>query len=394
LSRFARDGAPPPVRIPLAPPNLSDADRDAVVRALKRTDIAPGPDVGKLERAISARLGVPYAVALSSGTAAVHLGLLVSGVQRDDDVLMPTLTYVAPANAVRHAGAHPVLLDAEPEFRQLDAGRARAYVERNYERADGQWRERRTGRRLGALLAVDLLGHPSDLDELDALAADLEIAFVDDAAEALGASVRGRAVGGIAPVSALSFNANKVITGAGGGMLLCHDEAQAELARSLSTHAKRAGSPLYLHDQVGFNYAMTAPQAALALSQLTRFATFLARKREVAARYAEALAGEPVTVPGEASWATASFWLYTVHVAVDRRTAVMAAFTEQGIACRPIFEVMHRVQAHAGAQADACPVAEELADTGLCLPCSTLITDAEVDEVAEALGAALRARTA
>lgn len=380
----------PPVRIPLAAPNISQIDRQAMSEAVTERTIAYGPRVERFERAIADRVGVPHAVAVNSGTAAMHLALIVSGVVRDDDVLMPTLTYVAPANAVRYVGAHPVFLDVEPSFRQLDVERARAFVERSYRRTDLIWSHRLSGRRLRAIVAIDLLGHPCDLDAVLELAERFGIAVIDDAAEAFGATIRGRPVGSVAPVSVFSFNANKIMTTAGGGILVCHDKRKSDRARSLASHAKTPGSPRYQHHEVGFNYGMATAQAALGLSQHHRFDGFLSRKRDVAERYNRALSDLPAVVPpGQAPWATSTYWLYAIHLPAPQRAVVIDEMSHAGIETRPIFEPMHRVVAHARAEADDCVVAEELSDTGLCLPCSTSITDDEVDEVAQTLRAAL-----
>lgn len=381
-------------RILLAAPNISGGDRAAMVDALAGTTIAYGPIVTAFEDAVAERLGVPYALAVTSGTSALHLALLAAGVLPGDEVLMPSLTYVAPANAVRYTGAQPVFLDSEPEYRQLDVARAAAFVERAYARDTGGrgWVSRATGARLAALLTVDLLGHPSDVDALGELTARLEIPLVDDAAEALGASIRGRPVGGVAPIAALSFNANKIMTTAGGGMLLTHDPAMAARARSLAFHSKEPGSALWEHAEVGFNYGMATAQAALGLAQLGRLDAFFARKREIAAFYADALGDAPgVRLPQEADWAEASYWLYTLDLPADRRAAVVAALSEADIESRPIFAPMHCVVAHAASQADDCHVAEALAATGLSLPCSTSITDDELADVAAVVRGVLTA---
>lgn len=360
-------------------------------RALAGSVIAHGPVVEEFEGAIIERFGVDvYAVAVSSGTAALHLALLVAGVRPGDDVLMPSLTYVAPANAIRYVGGRPIFLDSEPDFRQLDVERAEAYVLRRYKRVGRRWLHRRTGRRLRAVIAIDLLGHPCDLDAILALAARLGIVTIDDAAEAFGARLRDRHVGAIAPLSALSFNANKIMTSAGGGMLVCHDPEHATRARLLASHAKRHGSALYLHDEVGFNYGMATAQAALGRSQLRRFDDFLERKRGVAERYGQTLSGiESVGLPKQAEWARATYWLYAIHVPAEHRTAVIDALEAQEIESRAIFVPMHQVVAHRRSPADRCPVAEDLSLTGLCLPCSTSITDTQIDEVAGTLKAVL-----
>jgi perosamine synthetase len=380
------------VAIPLAEPNLSDDDRRAFASALQPREVAYGPTVTEFEQAVAMRVDAEHAVASSNGTAALHLALIESGVAPNDDVLMPTLTYVAPANAVCYVGANPVFIDVDPDYGQLDVERAAAYLESHYRPSPGGPIHSRTGHRAAAVLAVDLLGHPCDLDAIMELADRFGLRCIDDAAEAFGATLRGRPLGSIAPVSVLSFNANKIITTAGGGMLLCDDGDAARHARSLAAHAKQAGSTRYRHTEIGFNYLMASPQAALGLSQLARMDEFVARKRAIALAYDRALRGlSSVRTPTAASWASPTFWLYTIHVPAGVRDRLMSALDECGIETRPMFEPMHLIPAHRGREADHCPVAEWLAKTGLCLPCSTRLKDGELADVVAALGSALEA---
>lgn len=362
----------------------------AVCEALESPTIAYGPKVREFEAAVAARTESPHALATQSGTAALHLALLVSEVKAGDDVLMPTLTYVAPANAIRYVGAQPVLLDVEPEYRQLDLDRAAAFIEREYKPHPDGPVSRMSGRRLSAILAIDLLGHPCDIDGVLELAERFGLAVIDDAAEAFGARVRRRPLGSKAPVSVLSFNANKLITTGGGGMLLCRSHEHDARARLFASHFKERGSSVYRHEEVGYNYGMAAAQAALGTSQLKRFDEFLARKRTIAARYCDLLRDHPeIELPTTAPWAEPSHWLFTVQVPAEFRDQLIEALDESGIETRPMFEAMHRVRAHSDAPADECVVAEELADGGISLPCSTGLKDDELEEVAETLLEAL-----
>jgi perosamine synthetase len=388
--RIVEDAPGRTTRIPLAAPNISSDDREAVSSSLLGKSIAYGETVGRFEHQISTLLGCEHGVATQSGTAALHLALIVSGIKPGDEVLMPTLTYVAPANAVRYVGAHPVFLDVEDEYRQLDLSRAEQFVSREYRNSAGIMRNRRSGRPLTAVLAIDLLGHPCDLHGVLDFAERFGLVVIDDAAEAFGASLRGAPVGSLAPVSILSFNANKILTTAGGGMLICHKEQHAERARLLSTHAKAVGAAVYNHTEVGFNYGMASAQAALGLSQLDRLEEFLARKRAIAARYDRTFAAtEEIVLPGRADWAEPSCWLYTIHVPAAARDLVIDLLRQEGIETRPMFMPMHLVAAHRACEADSCPSAERLSRTGISLPCSTDATNAEVDEVAEAVLLAL-----
>lgn len=381
-SGLGHDGT---LRIPLAAPNVSAADRAAVAESLESTTIAYGRRVEAFESAVAGFMGDCSAIAVQSGTAALHLALIVAGIGQGDDVLMPSLTFIAPANAARYVGAAPVLVDVEPTYRQLDVERAQLYLERHYRPSRGGPIHRRTGRRAAAVLAVDLLGHPCDHNALGELCDRFDLILIDDAAEALGAEYERRPVGSTAELSTLSFNANKIVTSAGGGMLLCAREEHAVHGRLLANQAKQLGVH-YRHTEVGFNYGMAAPQAALGNSQFARLGEFVKRKRAIAARYAATLAGVAgLTLPAEADWARSTNWLYTVHLdrSLATRDTVMQELDIAGIETRPLFDPMHRVVAHAGAEADSCHISEGLSATGLSLPSSTSLTEEQVDHVAQ-----------
>lgn len=374
----------------LSEPNLGEAEWRAVREALERpTEIAYGARVTEFERTVAGLLGRRCAVAVSSGTAALHLALLAAKVGRGEEVLMPTLTFVAPANAVRYVDAHPVLFDAEPEYRQLDVERLAGWVKENCRAADGEVRNLRSGRRVAALLAVDLLGHPCDLDGLGEIAARLGLPLIDDAAESLGATLRARPAGAAADFVCLSFNVNKVVTSGGGGMVLCDSEDLARHIRHLATQAKVEG-PGYMHDAIGFNYRMASVQAALGTVQVGRLDEFLGAKRSIAAHYARELTGVPgVRLTREAPWASSTHWLYGIEI--ESRDFGMSAaelaerLTLRRIVSRPIFTPLHQRGVHADCQAQPCPVAERLGEQCLLLPSSTSIGMTELKRVTDAI---------
>jgi perosamine synthetase len=396
------DAVRPAVRIPLAAPNISAADCAAIAEAMAKPWIAYGANAKAFEHAIAAMLGAPHAVALQSGTAALHIALILAGVGPGDEVLIPALTYIAPANAIKYVGAHPLFDVVEPEYGVLDVERAEKFVERRYRKVGDDRLNRESGRPLRALIAVDLLGHPCDIDATLELGERLRLSVIDDAAEALGASVRSRPAGSRARLSALSFNANKLITTGGGGMLICEREEDAERARMLSrhgrvvprqrglTHAPVAGIERYEFAEIGFNYLMGEGQAALGLSQFERFEQFLARKRAIADLYAGAFADDPaIVVPKEAPWARSSYWMYTIELAPSARSRVARSLASEGIETRPIFAPLPWVASHRGEQSDECATAKQLGEAGLSLPCSTGLHDHELQEVAAAVLAAL-----
>jgi perosamine synthetase len=338
---------------------------------------------------------VSSAVAVVNGTAALHVALVTAGVGAGDEVVVPALTFVASANAVRHCGAWPVFVDVDPAYWQLDVGRLQELIEERFEHgADGQLQNRHSGRRLKAIMPVHLLGHPVDMDALLDVARQYELVVVEDAAESLGARYRGRPVGGLGDVGCFSFNGNKTITAGGGGALVTNDAHVASRARYLTTQAREDG-PEYIHGEVGFNYRLTNIQAALACAQLELLDSFLERKRDIAERYARAFQDVPgIQLMQSAPWAEPAFWLNTILVDESRfgrdSRALMGWLAERGIESRPLWQPLHRSPAHAGADAGPIVVADALYANALSLPSSVGMDEAQqqrvIDAVAEASG--------
>lgn len=350
-----------------------------------------GPFVARFERELARWIGVRHGVATVSGTAALHVALLVSGVEAGDEVLVPALTFVATANAVRYCGAVPVFMDSEPRTWTVDPQKVADFLARECEVRGGRVVNRATGRRVKALLPVHLYGHPADLDPLLELAMRLPLALVEDAAEALGALYKGRRVGAHGPLGCLSFNGNKIITTGGGGMIMTDDEALARRARYLTTQARDEG-PEWIHREVGFNYRLTNLQAALGVAQLEQLENFVASKRETARAYAVALAALGGAEPlGEAPWATSSYWMYSALLDParygDARDLITRANTA-GIQLRPLWRPLHRQPIFAGHQAYRIEIADHLYARGVSLPCSVGITSEERDRVVAFLAAA------
>jgi dTDP-4-amino-4,6-dideoxygalactose transaminase len=232
--------------IKLAPTVIEDADREAVCAALREPSIGYGPVVEGFEKAVLDHFPKEEAVATISGTAALHLALLIVGVRPGDAVLMPTLTFAASAHAARYVGAEPFLFDVDPHYRQLDVPRLEGWLASQCERRDQCVFHRASNRRVGAIVPVDLLGHPCDTDALRRAVEPLEIPIVEDAAQSFGAQLRGRPLGVGADVICVSFNANKTITAGGGGMLLSNSPELIEEARLLANQGKAPGKG-YVH---------------------------------------------------------------------------------------------------------------------------------------------------
>lgn len=333
-----------------------------------------GSYVDRFERGLAERVGSRHAVATTSGTAALHTALLVAGVEPDDEVLVSTLTFIAPANAVRYAGAWPVFVDAEPRYWQMDPQRVTDFMRRQCQRVHGVWRHRANGRRVRALLPVHVLGHPAEMAPLMAVAREHDLVVVEDASEALGATCDGRPVGQFGDVACFSFNGNKLLTTGGGGMIVTDDAAMASRARYLTTQAKDDAVE-YVHGAVGYNYRLTNVQAAIGVAQLEQLDRYVEAKRRIARRYAEALGEVAGLRPMvEAPWARSTFWMYTMLVDDARfgRTSRELLHLLEGarIQARPLWQPLHRSPAHLGSPLTDCPVADDLYRSALSLPCS------------------------
>jgi perosamine synthetase len=284
-----------------------------------------------------------------------------------------------------------VFVDVEPDYWQIDSRSMAAFLVEDCERRPEGVVNRRTGRRVRAVIPVDILGHPADLDAIAGIANRYGLALVEDATESLGAAYRGRPLGSVSPLTAFSFNGNKLLTTGGGGMLAASDPVVAERARYLTTQAKDDAVE-FVHRQVGYNYRLTNVQAAIGVAQLERIGEFLTRKREIAAVYTERLGRLPGVEPmREAEWATSAFWLYTIRLGAEApldRKELMAALATDEIETRPLWQPLHRSPAHADAYARPCPAAERLNDTCLSLPSSTNLTGEQLDRVCASIARA------
>jgi len=376
-------------RIPLAEPRMFGGEAPYLAECVATNWVSSaGPFVDRFERELAKAAGVRHAVACASGTAAIHVALVAAGVEPDDEVLVPDLTFIATASAVRYCGAWPVLIDAEPVHWQLDVGKALDFLERECVWQGGRLLNRATRRRVRAILPVHLLGHPVDMAPLREAAARLGLAIVADAAEALGAGYRGEPIARAADVAAVSFNGNKVVTAGGGGAVLTDDGNLAARVRYLTTQAKDDAVE-GIHGAIGFNYRLTNLQAAVGVAQLEHLDECLASKQRSAAHYAATLADLPLTLPRAAPWAASSWWLYTVLVDERRfgldRPRLMRALAERGIETRPLWAPVSTQKPFAGCQAYRIEHAGDLHRRSLSLPSSVGITPAQLDTVTGAL---------
>lgn len=375
-----------PENIPLSEPSIRGNEWKYVKECLDTGWVSSaGPFVGQFESDLAAYIGVRHAVATASGTAALHVALLVAGVGPGDEVLVPTLTFIATVNALRYVGANPIFIDAEPSYLQMDTRIAREFLENQCVWNGSELRNRRTNGRVRALMPVHVLGHPVDMDPLLELAAKYKLHVIEDASESLGARYKNRMTGSIGDIACFSFNGNKILTTGGGGMIVTNNEVWAARARHLTTQAKRHPTE-YVHDEVGYNYRLTNLQAAVGCAQMERLDDMIGSRRANAAAYAAQFASVPgLTSVGEAPWAFSNFWLYTVLVDVDRygmdSRALLKSLSNAGIQARPIWQPIHLSMPYKNAFPTHCPQAELLYQTALNLPSSFGLTRAQLERV-------------
>lgn len=378
----------PPARgvIPLSVPTLAGNEWKYIKECLDTNWVSSaGPFVDRFEREIAVYLRVPHAVAVVNGTAALQVALEIAGVKPGDEVVIPALTFIATANAVRYAGATPAILDVEPHYWQLDPAKLERFLRQHCERREGGTYDRQTGSRISAIVPVHLLGHPCDMDSVLELAREFDLAVVEDAAEALGTIYKGNAVGTLGDIGCLSFNGNKTITCGGGGMIVTHSDKLAERARYLTTQAKDNAED-YVHNEVGYNYRMTNIAAALGCAQMEQLDHFLVVKRRNAQAYTEGLANIPGIKPmQEAAWAKSGFWLYTVLVDPQEfgmtNRELQQVLREAKIQARLLWQPMHQSPAHNAAPRYDVEAAEDIYREALSLPSSTGLTDADIARV-------------
>jgi perosamine synthetase len=375
------------LRYELAHPDLSDDEWQAVRRVIESGWVAQGPVVQQFEQAVAEYCGAKHAVAISSCTAALHLALVCAGIGPGDEVVVPSMSFIATANAVVHAGATPVFAEVDPETYNLDLEDVR----------------RRLGSSTRAIVLVDQLGLPADRDEFAALAADRGLRLIEDAACALGSRYRGAPIGAEGEFVCFSFHPRKLITTGEGGMVLTSSDEHAERLRrlrhqgmsisDLERHvADRVVDESYL--EVGFNARMTDLQAAVGLEQMKKLPAIVSHRQQLARAYDDALAGHPSiatpVVPPYAEWNVQSYAVQLRGFDRERRDKVRQILLEQGIATRGGVMTAHREPAYTrSGPTPSLPVSEAASDASLILPLHGQLSPADCAAVADALARAV-----
>lgn len=365
--------------IPLAVPNIGDLEREYVLRAVESGFVSSvGPFVSEFEERFAEYVGARYAVACSSGTAAIHIALILLGVEAGDDVFVQDFTFIASANPIVYLGARPVFIDSEMRTWNMDPALLEEELSRRV----------RAGEALPkAVEVVHVLGQPADIQATAAVCEEYGVEILEDAAESLGAGwsagrFAGRQTGTVGRVGVYSFNGNKIATTGGGGMIVTDDPELARRAKHLTTQAK-VPDVGYLHDQVGYNYRLTNLAAALGLAQLERLPSFVQTKRQIAARYYEGLGDTPLALPPRLAGFDSTYWLYSVLVpgGATEREAVVAHLRANRIDARALWRPLGSQPPLARFPRVGGGVASTLFARGLSLPCGTLLSGQEQDRV-------------
>ncbi|MGC2620174.1 MAG: DegT/DnrJ/EryC1/StrS family aminotransferase [Acidobacteriaceae bacterium] len=373
--------------IPLSAPDITESEIEAVAAVLRTGRLSLGPQLQAFENAMAACLGAPHAIGVSSGTAGLHLTLLANNIGPGDEVIVPSFTFIAVANAVRYTGAHPVFADIDPNTLNLDPASVEAALTP----------------RTRVLIAVHTFGRPADLPVLLAIAQRHNLLLIEDGCEAIGARINGQPVGSFGDCAVFAFYPNKQITTGEGGMVLTRHPEIARRIRALRNHGRyeSAAPQSWLdHAEVGFNYRLSEMQAALGLAQLARLNEILTRRESIARRYNERLAETPhlhlptLDVPGQ----RLSWFVFVVRLAEectrDDRDRVMRALAAEGIATGRYFAPIHQQPAYAEHPTAPLPVTESIAARTLALPFFNRITEDQMQRVTRTLRTALHSALA
>ncbi len=358
--------------IPVFEPCLDGNEKQYLLECIESGWISSlGKFIPEFETRFAQFCGSRFGVALSNGTTALHLALVALGIGPGDEVIVPTLSFIATANAVRYTGAKVVFADSESLTWNIDPVQVKAKLTT----------------RTKAILPVHLYGHPANMQPLLDLGAEAGVPVIEDAAEAHGALYNGKRVGSIGKMGVFSFYGNKIITTGEGGMIVTDDADLAAHLRFLRDHAM-SPQKRYWHSEVGYNYRMTNMQAAVGVAQMERVEMFLARKKHIANKYAEGLAEiSTITLPPQADWASNVFWMYSILLNEDarlKRDELMAALKTQNIDSRPFFYPIHEMPPYQN-HGDYFPVAENLSRRGLNLPSGITLSDTDIERVCQTL---------
>ncbi|MBJ2192688.1 LegC family aminotransferase [Muribaculaceae bacterium Isolate-114 (HZI)] len=361
--------------VPLHAPTFSGNEKKYLDECIDSTFVSSvGAFVDRFERDIAEYTGARRAVVCVSGTNALHMALMLASVERDDEVLTQSLSFIATCNAISYIGAHPVFIDVDYDTMGLSPAALREWLEKHTVKDAGNvLRNKSTGRRVKSVVPMHTFGHPCRIDEIASICDEYCLELVEDAAESIGSFYKGKHTGTFGRIGAISFNGNKTITTGGGGMLLFNDEKLADLAKHLTTQAKVPSRWEFIHDHIGYNYRMPNINAALGCAQLEEISGFLASKRKTAEIYREFFASEPggIKFMAEPTESVSNYWLNAIAFPTrEERDRFLQYSNDHGVMTRPIWELMWRLPMFEHCERDSQTNTVLLADTIVNLPSS------------------------
>ncbi|GFI38997.1 LegC family aminotransferase [Barnesiella sp. CU968] len=361
--------------VPLHAPTFSGNEKKYLDECIDSTFVSSvGAFVDRFERDIAEYTGARRAVVCVSGTNALHMALMLASVERDDEVLTQSLSFIATCNAISYIGAHPVFIDVDYDTMGLSPAALREWLEKHTVKDAGNvLRNKSTGRRVKSVVPMHTFGHPCRIDEIASICDEYCLELVEDAAESIGSFYKGKHTGTFGRIGAISFNGNKTITTGGGGMLLFNDEKLADLAKHLTTQAKVPSRWEFIHDHIGYNYRMPNINAALGCAQLEEISGFLASKRKTAEIYREFFASEPggIKFMAEPTESVSNYWLNAIAFPTrEERDRFLQYSNDHGVMTRPIWELMWHLPMFEHCERDSQTNTVLLADTIVNLPSS------------------------
>ncbi len=372
--------------IPLHDPRFIGNEKKYLAECIDSNFVSSvGEFVGRFERMCAEYTGSKYAVAAMNGTAALHIALLLAGVNREEEVITQTLTFIATANAISYTGSKPVFIDVDKETMGLSPSALEAWLQDNAEMREGEGTRGRggdwepwnkvTNRKIAACVPMHTFGHPVKINELQAVCKRYNIPLIEDAAESIGSYYKGKHTGTFGKLGILSFNGNKIITTGGGGMILTDDEELAKKAKHLTTQAKVPHKWKFVHDHIGYNYRLTNVNAALGCAQMESLDYLLKLKRELAEQYKSFFSNSEFAFFSEPENCKSNYWLNAI-LTKDRtqRDEILKYTNENGIMTRPIWELMNRLPMFADCQTDGLENSIWLADRVVNIPSSAIVS--------------------
>lgn len=371
----------------LSGPNLSGNEMKYVSECIETGWVSSvGSYVDKFEKMTAESAGSKYAVATSSGTAALHIALLLLGVRSEDLVIVPNVTFVATLNAVKYTGASPVLIDANPEDWQMDLRLLKEFLETQTEIRNNNCYHKKTGKRIPVIMPVHVLGNMCDMDQMISICSQYHLTILEDSTEALGSYYKGKHSGTFGKLGTFSYNGNKIITTGGGGMIVTDDEALAKKAKHLTTQAK-ADSFEYFHDETGYNYRLVNISAAIGVAQMEQLPQFLARKKDIISFYTSALDGVgDITFQKVHQDVNPNWWMPTIRT--EKQREVLQVLNASNMQSRPLWIPMNQLPMFKNEiYFNVADRSSQLYKTCLSIPCSTNISDAALQSVADKIKA-------